>query len=128
MNRLRHSKILSALWLFLTVWIFNYSIDIPDPQNDSVREDLTYNDIESISELIFEYCLGWEDFVTEHDEDDPDDRGGVSKKIELVYVWKFVPVKVVAKTFVPGTEHFFNYSLKEPEIPFIPGVTKPPQA
>lgn len=111
----------------LAVWILNVSIDAPDPESDSVKEDLTYNDVESISELVFEYCLGWENFVPEHDENDRD-GGGFVKKIEIVWVLSAVVVKMTPSRFIPVTEHFFEYTLGEPEIPFIPGAAKPPQA
>jgi hypothetical protein len=115
------------LWLFLALWVLDYSIDVPDPQSDSVKEDLSFNDIESISELVFEYVLGWENFVPEHDEDDSEDSG-FAKKIEVAFVWKTTYVNLVPGTYILLAEHFFKYTLDEPEIPFIPGVTQPPQA
>jgi len=116
------------MWLLMAIWIFDYSIDIPDPQSDAVTEDLSYNDMESISEFIFEYCLGWENFFPEHDEDDPEDRGGFAKKIEIAFVLNPVILKVIPKNHIDKTKHSFNYATETPEIPFIPGVTKPPQA
>ncbi len=127
MNRIRYSKILTYLWLFLALWIFDYSIDIPDPQSDAVAEDLSYNDMESISEFIFEYCLDWENFVPEHDEDDPDDSGGFAKKIEVAFVLNRFIIKEFPINYLEKSEQYNNYTLVAPKIPFISELTKPPQ-
>jgi hypothetical protein len=125
---LRHSKIIAALWLFLAAMILNYSIDIPDPHGDSVEEDLSYNDVESVTELIFEYCLGWDNFVPEHDDDDRDDEGGFAKKIEVAFVIQAMTFEAVPESTIPSTGHYFRYAISAPEPPFLAGVHKPPQA
>jgi phosphate uptake regulator len=57
----------------MAVHILNCSVDTPDAQPDSIAEDLSYNDIESISELVLEQILGFEDAIAEHDEHDTND-------------------------------------------------------
>ena len=56
--------------------VINMSIDAPDGYSSTLcserGEDLPVNDIESISELILEECLGLADAVPEHDEQDGD--------------------------------------------------------
>ena len=128
MEFLRHSKIMSAFWLCLAAMILNYSIDVPDPHDDSVEEDLSYNDVESVTELIFEYGLGWYNFVPEHDEDDPEDKGGFAKKIEVAFVLRSFTFEVVPESTIPNTGHYFRYAISAPEPQFIKGVYKPPQA
>jgi hypothetical protein len=125
---LRHSKIMSAFWLCLAAMILNYSIDVPDPHNDSVQEDLSYNDMESISELVFEYFLGWDNFVPEHDDDDLDDNVSFTKKIEVTFVLKPFNFGVTEPSCIPSTQHYFIYAISESKTPFISGVDKPPQA
>lgn len=128
MEFLRHSKIMAALWLLLAAMILNYSIDVPDPNNDSVKEDLSYNDIESITELIFEYGFGWDNFVPEHDEDDREDDGGFAKKIELAFTLQSITFKIIPESTIPSQGHYFRYAISEIQPPFIKGVHKPPQA
>src|SRR6218665_261079 len=119
---------MSAFWLFMALWILNYSIDIPDPQSDAVKEDLSYNDVESVVELIFEEALGWTNFIPESDEDDPEDSGGFAKKIEIAFVFRVVEPKVVeSKQVVPTIEHHFDYLFNQPQNPFVLGLIKPPQ-
>lgn len=128
MEFLRHSKIMAAFWLFLACLVLNYSIDAPDPHDDSVQEDLTYNDMESLTEFVFEYGLGWDNFVPEQDDDDSDDGGSFAKKIEVVFVLRQVAFVGVPESTVPTTGHYFRYAISAPEPPFITGVHKPPQA
>lgn len=59
----------------LAAIIFNFSIDSQDPQPDSVAEDLSFNDIESIYEFVVESLLGFDNAVAEHDEHDQEDGG-----------------------------------------------------
>jgi hypothetical protein len=54
----------------MALHILNCSIDSPDPLPECISEDLSINDIESISELIIEDFLGFENAIAEHDEQD----------------------------------------------------------
>lgn len=77
--------------LFLQIFlIFNYSIDVSDPHGDAIKEDLSVNDIESITELILEQVFDLENFVPEHDEDDPDEKSAFVKKIDIQNIGKYV--------------------------------------
>ncbi len=64
-----------AVSFLLAFIIFNFSIDSQDPQPDSVAEDLSFNDIESIYEFVVENILGFENAVAEHDEHDQENGG-----------------------------------------------------
>lgn len=70
------SKILVSILAILTL---NCSIEMPHPERytewdgDSYVEDLSYNDIESIYELVTECWLDMEDHVPEQNDDDNDD-------------------------------------------------------
>lgn len=119
---------LSVFWLIIAAIILNYSIDVPDPYNDFVEEDLSYNDIESITELIFEYGFGWENFVPEHDDNDSDSGMSIVKKIDIVVVPIAVTFKAAPSCLISFRKHFFVYAISNPEKAFIPGVHKPPQA
>lgn len=68
----------------MAIYLFNFSIDSRDAHSDSVAEDLSVNDIESIYEFLSESVLGIENAVEEHDERDQDDGGSFEfKKFHL---------------------------------------------
>lgn len=69
----------------MAIHILNCSIDTPDAQPDSVAEDLSYNDIESISELVLEQFLGLDNAIAEHEEHDTED--GYSFEIAKILLY-----------------------------------------
>lgn len=72
-------------WVLMTIHILNCSIDSPDPQPDNIPENLAYNDIESIAELVIEQWLGLGNFFAEHDEHDTEDGSHISLGKILFY-------------------------------------------
>lgn len=84
MKAKRHIS-LTNKWLaiFLSLYIFNYSIDSRDSSNQEFSEDLSYNDIESVLEFALEIVFGIENALEEHDEQDPED--GSSFEFKKVY-------------------------------------------
>ena len=118
---------LKYFWIFLAILLFNYSIDIPDLHSDEITEDLSTNDIESVSELFLEVVLGIENAVPEHDEDDSDDKSGFSKKIDIPI---FQRILIEEKAFVCAvqSEHNFSHFQFFFENPYLSGQIKPPQA
>lgn len=86
MQFLRKYIVFRSFWLLMALHILNCSIDTPDAQPDSIPENLNYNDIESISELVLEQMLGLEDAIAEHDEHDTEDGSSFEiAKILLYY-------------------------------------------
>jgi hypothetical protein len=116
-------------WVFMALHILNCSIDAPDKLPDYIPENLSFNDIESISELILEQFMGFENAVEEHEE--PDSTDGLSfevAKIILFYQPSFVfsvPLKV--KDFSEESSFCryqdIHFTLFHPEI-----VSPPPQS
>jgi hypothetical protein len=127
MRALRDNSSIKYLWLFLVFLIFNYSIDVPDYYGDQVTEDLTYNDIESISEFVLEIVVGIENAVPEHDEDDPDENSGFTKKIDIPYFYR-LPVKEKVVIFSIGNVSNFSIPFFFFENPYLNRQIKPPQA
>ena len=68
-------RIYRVLALVLAVHFLNISMDSKDSDPDSIPEDLSVNDIESISEFIAELVLGWQDAFSEHEEADNEGSG-----------------------------------------------------
>jgi len=70
----------------MAIHIFNISVDSPDPEPAYLPEDLSFNDMESIAEIILEEVLGITNAINEQDE--PDENGGANfemKKLEIPF-------------------------------------------
>ena len=83
MNFIRDNIVFKFLWIALALHIFNCSVDNPDPQPESVPEDLTYNDMESIVEIVLEKVLDIDNAIVERDDTDTDHDNGFSLKKRL---------------------------------------------
>jgi hypothetical protein len=75
--RYRHTTFARLICLLLALHLLNLSIDPRDAQPDSVPEDLSLNDIETITEFFAEVILNRVDAFQEHDEKDNGDGGAV---------------------------------------------------
>ncbi|MAY82699.1 MAG: hypothetical protein CMP59_01060 [Flavobacteriales bacterium] len=63
-----------CLWGLMAVYLLNISIDPADPNPENIPEDLSFNDQESIIEVVVEKFLGFEDAIKEYDDNDSDDN------------------------------------------------------
>jgi len=70
MGRIRKHSIFKFFWFMMALHILNLSVDSPDPQPIHLPEDLEFNDMESIVEIILELVLEIEDAIPETDDDD----------------------------------------------------------
>lgn len=76
----------------MALYLLNISVDAPDQLPGHFPEDLSFNDQESIVELVVEKLLGFENAIAEHDDHDAEDhnnQGG--KKINLSLFFTFNP-------------------------------------
>jgi hypothetical protein len=120
-------KWLKGLWLFFAFLIFNYSIDAPDPLGDSFKEDLSVNDIESITELILEQVFDLDNIVLEHDEDDPDEKSAFAKKIDIQNTGRYIQYSEFEgfRNYIP---HYHVYQECNPSFLLVEDLTDPPEA
>ena len=127
---LKHPVVLRCVWLLMGLHILNFSIDPPDVLPDSVKEDLSYNEIESFGELFLEDVLCIPNAVPEHDEqDNPDGFKFTAKNIVLYY-------QDVAQVTIPDdaptlpAKTLFNLSLRDSRYtsPSIGMISPPPEA
>lgn len=63
-----------CLWGLMAVYLFNISIDPADPNPEHIPEDLSFNDQESIVEIVLEQFMGFEDAIKEYDDNDSDNN------------------------------------------------------
>jgi len=88
MQSIRQHIIFRLIWLLMAVHIFNCSVDTPDAKPDYIPEDLSYNDMESVVEIILEDFLEIKDALAEHDENDTEDGCSFDLKKQLVYFYQ----------------------------------------
>lgn len=128
MQTIRQNILLRYLWIGLALFILNVSIDAPDAFGDEVAEDLSFNDIESISELILEDFLGIYNACPEHDENDLEDEGGFCKKFDFKFNQN-IQLTLDTKVAIINEERtFIVYRTSRQLSPFLKGLIKPPQA
>ena len=66
----RYGHITRLFCFLLALHFFNFSIDPKDVHPDSMPEDLSINDIESVVEFLAEVVFNHKDAFVEHDEKD----------------------------------------------------------
>jgi hypothetical protein len=71
----RLSRLARIFSVIMALHIFNLSMDGRDANPDSVPEDLTFNDIESITEFFAEVVFNFTNAFEEHDEADTTEGG-----------------------------------------------------
>lgn len=80
----------------MAAYLLNISVDTADVYPDHIPEDLSFNDQESMAEVVVEMVLGFEDAFEEYDDHDTEDH---SKKKNV----KTDPV--VHGDSAPGNHH-----------------------
>lgn len=76
-KQIRHSFLTRYLWGFMSLYMLNCFVDSPDAQPNNFTEDLTYNDLESIIEIVVEKALGFENTIPEYDDNDTNQNSSV---------------------------------------------------
>lgn len=98
------------VWVFMALHILNCSIDSPDAQPDSVPENLSYNDIESVAELIIEQIMGFDNVIPEQDEHDTEEGGSISIAKILFYCQSISTFSLSrSEQFIPSVEQQIHY-------------------
>lgn len=89
---LRHSAAVKFLWGFMGLYFLNISVDTVDANPSHIAEDLSFNDQESIVEIVVEKIMGFENAIEE--QDDPDTESHTKKSNFSV---DFFPVQTLIK-------------------------------
>ncbi len=86
LSQLGNSVFIRIFWGLMGIYLFNISVDTADLKPESIPEDLSLNDQESIVEIIIEQVLGYEDAFKEYDDNDNNDQNRKTNlKLELIY-------------------------------------------
>src|SRR5690606_39464798 len=83
-SRIKNSVFIKVFWGLMGLYLLNISVDPADPNPDHIPEDLSFNDQESIVEIIVEKILGFENAFKEYDDQDSEDHNKKNNiKIDL---------------------------------------------
>ena len=125
MQAFRQHIISRLVWMFMAAQILNCSVDMPDIQPDYIPENLSYNDMESIIEIVLEKVFKIENAIVEYDEKDIDDRIGFEIEKQFTFFYqrdiKYDPVfdnKLTAVVSINYLDQFF--------LQFHPEIVPPP--
>lgn len=89
-HKIKENSFNRILFGLLAFYLLNISIDLPDKFNDSVPENLAFNDQESIIEFIAEKVLGFENAFEEYDDfDNPNPKKKSNNKVEVYKIQSF---------------------------------------
>ncbi|SEB45281.1 hypothetical protein SAMN05192540_0356 [Maribacter dokdonensis] len=80
---LRNNFFSKFFWLFMGLYMLNISVDTADPNPQHIPEDLTFNDQESIIEVILEQILGYENAIQEYDDNDTEDHNTKKPNLKI---------------------------------------------
>lgn len=98
-NSIRNSFLLRLLWGIMGFYLLNISVDTNDLQPDNIAEDLSFNDQESLVEIMVEQILGFEDAFKEYDDVDPEDHNSQNQKtLDLIYHNSKNPLELIHST------------------------------
>lgn len=84
-SKLKNSVFTKIIWGLMGLYLLNISVDAADPNPQYIAEDLSFNDQESIIEIIVEKVLGFEDAIDEHDDCDTEDFNN-SKNVKIDFL------------------------------------------
>lgn len=65
------------------LYLLNIGVDAPDLYEESVPEDLSFNDQESLVEIFIEKILGFEDAIKEYDDNDTKNSKNPNKRVNI---------------------------------------------
>ncbi|ALJ03648.1 hypothetical protein APS56_00125 [Pseudalgibacter alginicilyticus] len=84
LSKIKNSIFIKCLWGLIGLHLLNISVDSKDPNPEHIPEDLSFNDQESIIEIVVEKVLGFEDAIKEYDDHDTEDHNKKTNvKIDL---------------------------------------------
>lgn len=123
---LRNNNFTKLFWGFMGFYLLNISVDVADPNPEYVIEDLSFNDQESIIEIVVEKVLGFENAIEEYDDHDSEDH---NKKIpvKLILAIRSTSYFATKKLYFYIKKHIFpNYNMYQ-ESRFQTLDTPPPK-
>ena len=119
MNFIRTNIVGKIICFVFALHVLNISVDPPDPQPDWVPEDLSVNEMESISEIICEQILHIDNAFPEQDDQDNADHGAPAAfhytPLLIAYqpLLSVIPVPTSLPVNVKINESFYKQPMRE---------------
>lgn len=119
----RNTTFVSYFWGFMAMYFLNICVDASDIHHNAIPEDLSYNEQESIIELVVEKVFDLGDVFQEQDDEDPEDysKKGISKLdlsfLKLEFSTQIFGVFSTSKNNFTVRKSFFSephYQLEKP--------------
>lgn len=108
------------------LYLLNISVDSSDQNLNSIPEDLSINDQESIIEIIIEKVLGFENAIEEYDDHDSENQIKKAKaQIDLIY--QYFGQSAESELIVKGNGQSFSYLNSYPGEGFLYLLSPPPK-
>ena len=126
LQRISRAKITRTLCFFMAAYILNISVDAPDVMANKA-EDLSFNDQESIVEIVIEKILNYDNLIKERDDNDSNDQSPVKKNLQFDY---FVLHKVTTETSESQTQITKStcfWKTKKAKLPYYKKSSPPPE-
>ena len=73
--------------LVLAIHILNCSVDAPDVRPENIPEDLSYNDMESVMEIVLENVFEIKDAIAEQDDHDSNGDNNLNFKKQVFFCY-----------------------------------------
>jgi len=108
----------------MALYLLNISVDAPDAFPNAA-ENLNYNDMESVVEILLEQVLSIEDAVPEHDDPDRDHGSSVFGKKLLAFVFDQSAFPALYPPLLHARRQGFCPTVS-PWTTFAPDVVSPP--
>lgn len=82
---IRKKKILRLFCAFMALYLLNCSVDTSDITPKYIPENLSFNDQETIVEIIVEKVLGFENAIPENEDSDSENQLVFKKTISVAF-------------------------------------------
>lgn len=93
-------------------YLLNISVDTADPNPEHIPEDLSFNDQESIVEIVVEKVLGFEDVIKEYDDHDTEDHNEKTNVIIDLLIHVIKADKIDRNQFFERKKPFPDYAAR----------------
>lgn len=108
-SSIRNSVLTRFFWGMMGLYLLNISVDTADPYPEHIPEDLSFNDQESIVEIIIEKVLGYENAIAEYDDHDTEDHKKKSNVKTDLSVCLITSYKSIPLFFKERKQRFLDY-------------------
>jgi hypothetical protein len=125
MKVFRNQLFLRFFWFGVALHLFNCAIDAPDLRPDRLPEDLSFNDMECLAEVLLEQVLGIDNALAEYDEHDTEGAGSQQEISPLHFFCQPLPWYALAWP-VTGPEKIVYPLVINPFTSTCPDVPAPP--